>query len=525
MSKRTPSLILIIFALVCFYTVFWFHKTDELKKRVVKETRVMEDNIHGVIEFSYEDVSRAGYPFDVELVYTNPKLSHVGHDYRFVHEGKLTIGTSLFDKEKVWIKTAGSTTVSVGKEQFRLLGSTLLKCDDCDGEYIRHLYRKDLNDHDFMEWASKALRNATIELKDFAIVNISQDKDVISPEAFKMDRGYINLQSSEKDGLFHFSFDFDVKGFRLIFEPNLPTLFKEYHPAIDRARLEKVTVEFGPSNFAFLARGTIPAMDHPFYSNPSVGQIPDLFSFALDKFDFNNGLGTYHSNALVDFKKLADNQFRLAFFSEDQLRASPKLQLWVIDLIKLLDGSGDFRSVIAKHSSELVPNFAQFGLIESKHNLEFLGKLGLDPEMITVGSYDLKDLKLGCDLYGLEIKGKIMEPGFDALNGHFNIRLTHYHEMLRDLRNYYNKWAKILVESKIAIAIMPVISESFVDRLSQFLASLSTEKDKDNIDIPIVIRNTQGDNITIGGKNTAELLQSFFELQAELKAEIKKGNE
>jgi len=453
------------------YSVLWFNTTNDLKQRVINKT--------AALGITYDSIDKAGFPFGAKITLTNPKIETTSH------VGTVTIGSSLFDIKKLWVKSQGTTELQDEKEKVKVTGTATFKCTYCGNREL------DLD-------VTELLRDMQLSVSDLKLANNSGD-------IIKIKSGNLALAIEKGETSNPFTFSMDANEFISYANPeSYDTLF----PDATKDDLRKLMND--KADIVFASHGAIPPFDHPFYTNPSIENLPSAFSFVVDKSAVNSTFYKSESDAAIDFQKKPD-QYKAVVTMNSATQATDKLRPQVVEVLKLMAKE---KPAIAENAEGLVPDFIKFGRVSSIFDSTIAGNLGLGAVGTTL---DLRNLNLSSDLYGLKVTGNA-----SLMKSDFKITVDHHRELLTDARNYYNKWQKVLVSSGIVTASdMPVINERSQELIVEFLESLSESKDKNQLVIGIAYSM---EGIKIGPKDLAQVVEAYGKLMSELKAEVGKEN-
>jgi hypothetical protein len=469
--KKLLTLVILLALIAAGYTMFWVNTTDSLKQRVIQFA-----DSHGI---TYDAIAKAGYPFGAEVILTNPKNA------ANLHRGTVSVGSSLFDIKKMWITLAGTTEIN--HNESTLSGTTTLKCNYCIKENLTIELPEPLTD-------------MHVQFTDITLANKTGD-------VLKINQGLFTLKNELIEGFNNFSLGIDAKGFT--YNPNNEINHKFFSNFTDE---ELDALKSDPSDIGFEAHGKIPAFQHPFYMNPSFENLPPFFTFVIDKSYIKSPLYTSTSDGSFEFKKEPD-QFKAVMKMDGESVITDKLKPRLIKIVKTFSKDQKaLTQLISENASELIPDFTRFGAIKSTLDASFAG----NPSTGIIGaSLDLRNFELASKPYGLKLNGQA-----SLLKSDFTISLLHYLQLFSDVRHYYNKWQRILVESgTLTPKEMPVLSTRFQELVVKFLESFSESKDKERLEITF---GYSPQEITIGAKNITQVMESYSQLVSDLKEEFEK---
>lgn len=542
--KKTLILISLIVLIAAVYSGFWWHKSNELKERVETALDEISKDENNNFALKYDSLERKGFPFTVELAFTNPQLIYKNNPSKVVQTGMVIVGSSIFEKEKIWIKASGTTDIlavqnSENPQHLRISGNSYFKCDYC-GKHRGLLktilrFKKDwdplLTASLISKWIPIILRDSTINVKDFNVTQASKEQPNTFHDVLNVKEGYFNVKNKDADGYYHFSVDVNAEKMTFTNPQSIDDLHTIF-PNSNKDELRQTFLDLGSFNMTFQAHGSLPTFDHPFYKNPSLENMPN-FSFVVDKSNRTSELDNLSAKGLIEFEKLPENKFKGLLAAIEQWKATELLHAKVVKAVEVIakekvnDGVDpkrkELEKLIIEQSNDLVPDFTKFGTFVFQINSEVNGQRGSTPNHIEQGIFDLKILKVACDLYGLDLSGKLEKKLAGAYTSFLDIQIINYRDLFRDMANYYNKWQKIVVKSHQTNAeSLPVISQAFVDRFSQFLESLSTKPESSTLDIPIYYEDS--DHIKIGTKSLNDATADWTQTHIDLKNEIIKAN-
>jgi hypothetical protein len=525
MKTKTGILISTLVILVAAYTGIWWTKSNELKDQVARSLVEMSQQENATVELTYDKLERAGYPFGIELAFTNPKLIQNGHGLKVLHEGGVVIGRSILNQDKVWIKTTGKTDLTLvakaegdraeEKEHLLISGKTYLECIRCGGHLhiVNNMLHSDLT---FGEWIPLLLADSTFKMNDFKVFQIGKNKS--EPNLIlEIKKGLFNVKNKEEVGNNHFTIDVDVKNMISGVNQKTVDLIKPLYPNLNEEEFKKSFMELGGSDLVFQAHGFIPTTDHPFYQSPSWDTLP-TFSLVVDKSEQKSVLAENKSHGTLEFQRSADKKFTGVVKFEQKSKASDKFHSVAVKIVdRSMNKNSEKAKLLAEHSAELIPDLAQFGVIENLLDLKFQGDES--GPGFPLQSIDLKNYTLACELYGLKINGKAED--LEHLKAHWNIQLENYKNLFADMLNYYTKWQKLLAQAKTK-SQLPVITPHIVERVEQFLETLSTNAKPKQLNIEIAYE--EPGPAKIGTKTIEEVFAAWRQLETDLEAEYKKSN-
>lgn len=529
MKKIWLAIAVFIVVFIIFVGIWWY-KSNELVVEVSNAINRISNEKEYPYTIKYDQLQSSGFPFSSQFIFTNPVLIAKDNSSKVIHHGILTIGSSIFEKDKLWVDFKGEMKIYPKNDNgahFIINGETYLECLICTKNILLF---KDIAKGFYprIELLSLLLNNSTVKFKDLKIVEISKTEKPF--DLLKVNKAYFHLDNKIKEKFNHFNLHIDIKN---MWSTSLDALekFHQIFPASTKEEIRKAFFDIGPYNLTFAAHGFVPTLDHPFFQHPDLADIPS-FEIVIDKSLYAGNLDSHVSNGQLKFKNLLNNSFKALIKSNEHWTATEKMHgklSQIVDVIAKKEASDPHENSMKKKLAELievnkedlVPDLAKFGTVNFVLDVEGEGeKKGNKIEHAKV---DLEEFKLSCSLYGIECLGKLEEKDDDNFSSFLEIRIRNYKSLFSDMAFYYNKWQRIFVNAHYTTAIqMPIISQVFVDRFVQFLVSLSISKDSTLLDVPIYYEDPE--RIKIGIKSFHDARLAWDQLMIDLNSEVIKAN-
>lgn len=535
MKGKFGILIGVIALSAAIYTGVWYHKSNELKESVDIALAERSKNNNYPFQMTYDKIERTGYPFNVEITFTNPKFLLNESQSKIIHTGNLTFGQSLFDKQKIWVKSRGKTEYTPAhtgekteKEEgpITFTGNAFLECSNC-GNHLQLVNNMLTNTLTIEEWAAILLENSKLELNDFTITQESKDRSDIQ-QIVKIQDAVLGVQNKIEKGNNNFVIHVDVKKMSPIFTLQTIESLRKIFPNASEEEIKTAFYSCDNSDIILQAHGFVPTKDHPFYQSPSLKNLPP-FSLVIDKIDFKNACSIYQSEGKIRFEKPTEKEFKGLISFLYELKVTEKYHSQLIKMgelfasnkqaIKESDIPPDVAQVFKEHANELIPNLTKQGTIKNTIELNFHGHEEANSDNLDY--VELNKYKIGSDLYDLNLDGKAEKTNTGNFAGNLDIKLKNYQELFKDILNYYMKWQKYLAQAK-AKEQLPIISTQYVEKIEKFLESFSTSSNSNQLEIPIVYDGLT--QIKIGKKTLADAINAWSQLLVDLDEEYKKSN-
>lgn len=525
-----------ILVLIAIYTVIWWHQSNRLQDEVTKTLADMSKRDGSSAVLTYDKVVRGGYPLDVDLIFTNPKLVEKESKIEIAHQGTVKIGRAIFQPEKVWVKSEGKTAFNLPKEatgdedqHYIVDGKIFYKCVGC-GSHIHLVNNEFVSDLTLDQWIPIVLSDSLLELKDFSVARSAKEPTDFH-DFLKIGKGFIKTKNTTSGGYNKFQVKSEFDKISSAVEYHALAHFKELFPDASDEELKQAFFGFGEGTWVLEAHGAFPTLDNPFYNSPSFGNLPS-FSFVLDKLESRDAYAAYTAKGGLSFDRNTDKTVKGMIYADKEVQFTEKLHPKLVDLAKVLGQSiaknkemnprhAAVAQVLVDKAKQLIPDLARLGVIKSVIDLKSYGKTADDPNNLISFNVDLEKLKLESNLFQFNATGKVGFPEDKDSSATFNLQLKQYKELFNALLKYYTRWQTSLQKVKTA-SQLPVITSKYVERIEQFLQSLSTTSRADELDIRFVYQDPG--KAQIGKKSMQEVMMAWTQLMADLKAEFERAN-
>lgn len=483
------KIIFIIALLAALYTGFWFYRSHQIEQNILASIQKWKSDQH-ILAFDYDSISRQGYPCCFEFVFQNPKIV-LSKNERIEHQGTVTLTQTLF-KSHYTLRSEGQTNTSL------MLGQS-------DSSLHANLGPTSITTQlpMFSEFSPEKIEK--IDFKSKKVQLAFPDSTTFEKQTVDVD----NLQATAK--LDPSSNEMKQVSWAIAFSDfKMNTILNEKDdlaPLLNEWQAKAAELDSPQQASAF---GTLS------YDENGIEHIQGQFKHNLD-----NRLLEANSNGAFAYRNEKNElQFMLSFKGETELSPDYKvfLQEQITKILELVakNTPNDYVNKVLSQPTllnSLIPQFEDFGKNLTGFNVFAVIKNpeGDTPQLeLSINQFDYLNDLFGWRCHGVvkaNLDKELGIQGWPATTLTFT--LVNYERMLKDLRNYFNRWIKIDENGE-------QIPESAETVVAGFLRRISDHPDLKDSSLSITFEMPSADKIRIGTLTLDQFIQEAEKTGAEL---------
>jgi hypothetical protein len=542
--KTLSGIILFLVILVLAYTGFWFYQAHHVKELVVYHLNEYAKPDSEGYQFKVADVSVGGYPFHYVVKLTNPQYAKAPaakespQSSKVALDGDLKIGTDVLGKS-YWIKHEGDLNYILAPEKgdqapkrYVVKGNLEFKVDVANPQYAKAfmhpffgLPKVFYKENPSFQELINEVKMASYEDHNFGLYEVDANN---MKQLFSFSKGWarwMHNPEGKEDEKFIFNIDFKDLEAAENGRALLPHLKKLMALSTDMAVDVPYMLGSGKNSLSLDFEALLPRQFDPakFFSYKNI-------DIALKKFQMDNLYGRSLANIGFTLKEKENDSrnLHLGFNAESLIsdKGSEAIHRQFIESLKLKVAEqpadpeskvvADLLKCCEERLQDIIPDYTKLGKMQFIFDTDVIFR---DVSKAAVlDGITVTHLDVLAQPYGIRTFGKASFEN-EQPSGKYEIRWTHYKEMIHDLVSYYNRvypiFEKFAEVNKQPLAI-GFINASQEKEIIDFFKSISNEPTKEVSDLSITIDFMDINNPKIGGNSLEQVKQAWHRLVSDI---------
>ncbi len=516
MKKIVNILVIVFIAAIAGYSAYWYVIANQAEEDFKKYLASWQ-NEHNSRQFTYDKITKDGFPTHINLRIENPHFSSKELDLKT--EGSLSLSVPLWSKERI-ISLQGDTKTrffphsknekSIPKLSWN--GESTLTLSDHNITHFQILnfilFSSDENIIDSSQISFVSLKN---NLNQFSFLNEADEKEPVDVKGGPFEFS-VSKRSYGKDQL-EYPFSLSQKDLTI------------QGPPVNSTEI----ADLGTMNFDF--DGSIcypdPALWASIEKAPYAPRDAEL-CIKLNHLNFQSDIGSSKWNNFILSLKQEQTKWTGIFKLNDNSVLTEKYETLIKKQLAAQLKDPEFKKDILNNNEELykkiiahqddiiglVPSLETIHKLDSKWDI--IGTADVENQHVNKAHLTVNTVEYDVPPYQLSLSGEaqttdgMQHPTFNG-----TLKIVNYKQLIEQLSAYANRviavYNKIQVDDKTTPPL-PIINPASVKSTLAFLQGISDDPNKESSDLKTTVTYSEENQWKIGTLTLNDFLEKFMQV-------------